>query len=65
MERYIESYIAEMEAFIECVQQDQPPPVTGVDGRIPVVMGYAARKSYEENRPVRLSEIAPTFGGAS
>jgi myo-inositol 2-dehydrogenase/D-chiro-inositol 1-dehydrogenase len=65
MERYIESYIAEMEAFIECVQQDQPPPVTGVDGRIPVVMGYAARKSYEENRPVRLSEIAPYFGGAS
>jgi len=59
MERYIDSYIAEMEAFIECVQQDQTPPVTGIDGRIPVVMGYAARKSYEENRPVRLSEISP------
>jgi len=59
MERYIDSNIAEMEAFIECVQQDQTPPVTGIDGRIPVVMGYAARKSYEENRPVRLSEISP------
>ncbi len=59
MERYTDSYIAEMKAFVECVQKDQPPPVTGVDGRIPVVMGYAARKSYEENRPVRLSEIAP------
>jgi myo-inositol 2-dehydrogenase/D-chiro-inositol 1-dehydrogenase len=46
-------------AFIECVQQDETPPVTGVDGRVPVVMGYAAHKSYEENRPVRLSEIAP------
>jgi myo-inositol 2-dehydrogenase/D-chiro-inositol 1-dehydrogenase len=59
MERYTDSYIAEMKAFVECVQKDQPLPVTGVDGRIPVVMGYAARKSYEENRPVRLSEIAP------
>ena len=59
IERYVDSYIAEMEAFIECVQQDKTPPVTGVDGRVPVVMGYAARKSYEENRPVRLSEIAP------
>ena len=59
IERYVDSYIAEMEAFIECVQQDQTPPVTGIDGRIPVVMGYAAHKSYEENRPVRLSEIAP------
>jgi len=29
----------------------------GIDGRIPVVMGYAARKSYEENRPVRLGEV--------
>jgi myo-inositol 2-dehydrogenase/D-chiro-inositol 1-dehydrogenase len=59
IERYVDSYIAEMEAFIECVQQDKTPPVTGIDGRVPVVMGYAARKSYEENRPVRLSEIAP------
>jgi myo-inositol 2-dehydrogenase/D-chiro-inositol 1-dehydrogenase len=59
MERYIDSYIAEMAAFIECIQRGQPPPVTGIDGRTPVVMGYAARKSYEENRPVKLSEIAP------
>ncbi len=58
IERYVDSYIAEMRAFIECVQRDETPPVTGVDGRIPVVMGYAAAKSYEENRPVRLSEIA-------
>jgi myo-inositol 2-dehydrogenase/D-chiro-inositol 1-dehydrogenase len=57
IERYVDSYIAEMRAFLECVQQDETPPVTGIDGRIPVVMGYAARKSYEENRPVRLGEI--------
>jgi len=58
IERYVDSYVAEMKVFIECIQQDKTPPVTGLDGRIPVVMGYAARKSYEENRPVRLSEIA-------
>ncbi len=57
IERYADSYIAEMQAFIECVRQDQTPPVVGIDGRIPVVMGYAARKSYEENRPVRLGEV--------
>ena len=32
-ERYTESYIAELRAFIECVQQDTEPPVTGADGR--------------------------------
>ena len=57
IERYVDSYVAEMQAFIECVRQDQTPPVVGIDGRIPVVMGYAARKSYEENRPVRLGEV--------
>jgi myo-inositol 2-dehydrogenase/D-chiro-inositol 1-dehydrogenase len=35
----------------------ETPSVTGIDGRIPVVMGLAAWKSYRENRPVKLSEI--------
>ena len=57
IERYTEAYIAEMKEFIECIQQDTSPSVTGIDGRIPVVMGYAAKKSYQDNRPVRLSEV--------
>jgi len=57
LERYTESYIAELQAFVACLRDDTPPPVTGLDGRIPVVMGLAAQKSYRENRPVRLDEI--------
>jgi myo-inositol 2-dehydrogenase/D-chiro-inositol 1-dehydrogenase len=57
VERYTESYIAEMNAFIECVLEDTPPLVSGRDGRVPVIMGYAAKKSCTENRPVKLSEI--------
>ena len=58
VERYAESYVAEMEAFIECLQKDQAPAVTGADGRAAILIGYAARRSYEQNRPVELSEIA-------
>jgi myo-inositol 2-dehydrogenase/D-chiro-inositol 1-dehydrogenase len=58
LERYMDAYLAEMQVFIDCIGQDTPPPVTGIDGRIPVVMGLAAWKSYRENRPVKLSEIA-------
>lgn len=58
LERYMDAYAAEMKAFVSCILQDTPPPVTGIDGRIPVVMGLAAWKSYRENRPVRLSEIS-------
>jgi myo-inositol 2-dehydrogenase/D-chiro-inositol 1-dehydrogenase len=57
LERYMESYIAEMQAFIECVQKDSPPPVTGIDGRIPVLIAMAATRSYREKRPVKLSEV--------
>jgi myo-inositol 2-dehydrogenase/D-chiro-inositol 1-dehydrogenase len=57
IERYTESYIAEMQAFVQSIQQDTTPPVTGVDGRIPVLMGYAAQRSYQQHRPVKLSEV--------
>lgn len=57
MERYTPSYQAEIAAFVECLVTGQPMPVTGVDGRIPVLMAMAARRSYQENRPVCLDEI--------
>ncbi len=57
LERYAESYVAEMRAFVESIQQDAEPPVTGHDGRIPVLMAMAAERSLHEKRPVRLAEI--------
>jgi myo-inositol 2-dehydrogenase/D-chiro-inositol 1-dehydrogenase len=57
LERYADSYLSEMRAFMDAIQKHQPVPVTGDDGRVPVVMALAARKSLDEHRPVRLSEI--------
>ena len=57
VERYTESFVSEMAAFVDAVLHEGPVPVTGRDGRIPVVMALAAQKSHIENRPVRLSEI--------
>src|SRR5687767_11881936 len=57
LERYMESYITEMKEFVQSIREDTPPPVTGIDGRIPFVIGMAAKKSYLEHGPVRLSEI--------
>lgn len=58
MERYVDSYRLEMEAFVDAVLHDRPVLVGGVDGRVSAVMSMAARKSYEEHRPVRLDEVA-------
>ena len=60
LERYAESYVAEMRAFVAAIRDDRPTPVTGADGRMAVVLGLAAQKSVAENRPVRLDEIDPS-----
>ena len=57
VERYTESYISELQAFAQSVLTDKETAVSGLDGRAPVVMGLAAKKSIDENRPVKLSEI--------
>ncbi len=45
LERYNESYIDEMKHFIQCVKEDKEPSVSGFDGKMAVVMGYAAKES--------------------
>jgi myo-inositol 2-dehydrogenase/D-chiro-inositol 1-dehydrogenase len=57
LERYVESFIAEMKEFVQSIRENTSPLVSGIDGRIPVLIGMAAKKSYLEHRPVKLSEI--------
>ena len=57
LDRYLESYRAEMQAFVDCVLNDTPTPVTGRDGREPIVLAIAAQKSYDEGRPINIGEI--------
>jgi myo-inositol 2-dehydrogenase/D-chiro-inositol 1-dehydrogenase len=57
MERYMDSYLDEMKQFVDAVHKGGPSPMSGQEGRHPVVMGLAAWKSHQENRPVRLDEI--------
>jgi myo-inositol 2-dehydrogenase/D-chiro-inositol 1-dehydrogenase len=58
MERYTESFATELQSFTQALIESRPTAVTGIDGRIPVVMALAARKSYDEHRPVRLEEVS-------
>ena len=57
MDRYVESYAIEMEAFIKALLNNEKVPVPGREGLISVAIGLAAKKSVSENRPVKLSEI--------
>jgi len=57
LERYMESFVAEMRDFINAIREGNPTPVNVFDGRKPVVIAKAATRSMLENRPVKLSEI--------
>jgi len=57
LERYRESYVEELKAFVDAVKNDKETPVTGNDGLQPVLIGIAALKSLKEKRPVKLREL--------
>jgi myo-inositol 2-dehydrogenase / D-chiro-inositol 1-dehydrogenase len=57
LERYLESYTNEMKAFCEAITNNLSLPVSGQDGLMSVAIGLAAKKSHQEQRPVKISEI--------
>ena len=57
LERYMESFAKEVGCFIDAIENDTDTPLGVEDGLKPVLMGLAAKKSVEEHRPVKLSEI--------
>ncbi len=57
LERYMQSFAKEVNCFIEAIEKDTDTPLGVLDGLKPVLMGIAAKKSVEEHRPVRISEI--------
>ena len=57
LERYVDSYASEIMAFVDAVINDKPTPVTGYDGRMALLVGLAALKSYQEGRPVKVAEL--------
>ncbi len=57
MERYTESYLREMQAFVDAVLAGRPVPVSGADGLAAVEIALAAARSARENRPVRIAEV--------
>jgi len=57
LERYARSYLDQWAAFVAAIETGGPMPITGADGRAPLVIGLAAWKSVREGRPVRCAEI--------
>ena len=57
LERYMASFIEEMKQFVAAVNHDTEVPVGIHAGLMSVVLAKAAKKSLDEHRPVKISEI--------
>ncbi|MHA1987339.1 MAG: inositol 2-dehydrogenase [Promethearchaeota archaeon] len=57
LERFMDSYAAELESFFECLRNNVEPSPNGEDGLKNAIIATAVRRSYEENRPVKISEV--------
>lgn len=57
LERYMQSFADEIACFVDSIVNDKPTLVNGNDGLQPVLIALAAKKSLEEGRPVKLSEV--------
>jgi myo-inositol 2-dehydrogenase/D-chiro-inositol 1-dehydrogenase len=57
LERYMQSFTDEMKCFIQAITEDSEVPVGIHAGLMSVVLAKAAKKSLDEHRPVKISEI--------
>jgi myo-inositol 2-dehydrogenase/D-chiro-inositol 1-dehydrogenase len=57
LERYKGAFVAEVESFIDAVQNNKPVEVTGEDGLFDMYAALAAGLSLKEKRPVAISEL--------
>lgn len=56
-DRYTQAFVDEMKSFAKSISENTETEVTGMDGLYPVLMAAAAKKSLEEGRPVKISEV--------
>ncbi len=57
LERYMQAFSSEVTEFIDAIVNDTDVPVNQEDGLQAVLIGLAAKKSVQEQRPVKISEI--------
>ena len=57
LERYMDAYKAEWEAFVNCIKKDEPVPVNLGDGVAALAMAEAATQSQIAGRSIQLEEV--------
>ncbi len=57
LERYKIAFVAEMQAFVDAVRNDELTKVSGKDGLVPVLIAMAAKESLKTGKPVQVVSV--------
>lgn len=57
LERYLDSYANEAQAFVDAISNDSEVPIDIEAGLQPILIAVAGNLSMKENRPVKISEV--------
>ncbi len=57
LERYLDSYANEAQAFVDAINNDSEVPIDIEAGLQPILIAVAGNLSMKENRPVKISEV--------
>jgi len=63
LERYQDSFRLEVDEFFTAILEDDNISANGESGLISIMIGLAAKKSLNENRPVKIDEIKQEYFG--
>lgn len=55
-ERFKDAYLNEILHFIECLQNNEQPAVTELDGKMALEIAYAAKRSFESGEKVTIAQ---------
>lgn len=57
LERYNDAFVDEVKEFVDAIKNNKKTPVDGNDGFMSVKIAIAAKKSLDEGRSIKISEI--------
>ena len=57
MERFGDAYRKQLQHFVDCLTNGQPPLVSGADALAAYEIGVAATRSFQTGRPIALSDV--------
>jgi scyllo-inositol 2-dehydrogenase (NAD+) len=62
-DRLGDAFVTMMQTFVDCVNEDRTPPVTGEDARATLAVAIAGRRSVQTGLPVAIEEVMQRASG--